>query len=112
MVSTRRRYYRSPSPNSPESDYTSDFEPGSDTDEAFEPISTLDTDRRLRVWGVDTIDTMADDHSRPAAALFTGRPGSMPLSAWKLRFQTWVRRQRWRMPAFNEWQMFEAMPDF
>ena len=112
MVNTRSRYYRSPSPDNPESDCASDFDPGSDTDEAFEPISTLDTDRRLRVWGVDTIDTMADDHSRPAAALFTGRPGSMPLSAWKLRFQTWVRRQRWRMPAFNEWQMFEALPDF
>ena len=112
MVNTRSRYYRSPSPDNPESDHESNFGPGSDTDEAFQPISTLDTGRRLRVWGVDTIDAMADDHSRPSTALFTGRPGSMPFSAWKLRFQTWVRRQRWRMPAFNEWQMFEALPDF
>ena len=62
MVSTRSRYYRSPSPDYQESAPHSDSGPGSDTDEAFEPVSALDTDRRLRVWSVGTFDDMEDDH--------------------------------------------------
>ena len=62
MVSTKNRYYRSSSPDSPESAPPSYFGPGSDTDEAFEPVSALDTDRRLRVWSVGTFDDMEDDH--------------------------------------------------
>ena len=79
MVSTRSRYYRSPSPDSPESVPSSDFGPGSDTDEAFEPVSALDTDHRLRVWSVGTFDAMEDDHRSNLRDRFSGRAGGISL---------------------------------
>ena len=79
MVNTRSRYYRSPSPNYPESAPALDFGPGLDTDEAFEPNSTLDTDRRLRVWSVGTFDDMEDDHHHTMRDYFSGRVGGISL---------------------------------
>jgi hypothetical protein len=86
MVSTKSWYYRSPSLDLPESASTTDFGPRSDIDEAIEPISTLDTDRRLRVWGVGTFDNMEDDHCHVVQDRFSGWVGGMSLPDWKLRF--------------------------
>src|SRR4051794_27090710 len=103
MVSTRSRYYRSPSPAYSESDHTPDFEPGSDTNEASEPISTLDTDRRLRVRSVGTFDDMEDDYRPMARNLFSGRTGGISLADWLLRFETWMMERAERSPLFNDW---------
>jgi hypothetical protein len=42
--------------------HTTNLEPEVDTNEAFEPISTLDTTSRFRIWSVGTFDEMEDDH--------------------------------------------------
>ena len=110
MVSTRSWYYRSPSPDSPESAPSSDFGPGSDTDEAFEPVSALDTDHRLRVWNVGTFDAMEDDHRPVVRDRFPGRVGDISLPDWRLRFQTWMKEKRQRTPLFNDWYAFELLP--
>ena len=110
MVSTRSRYYRSPSPDYQESAPLSDSGPGSDTDEAFEPISALDTDRRLRVWSVGTFDDMEDDHRHVVRDRFSGRAGGISLPDWRLRFQTWMKEKRQRTPSFNDWYAFELLP--
>ena len=106
MVHTRSRYYRSSSPDYPEGEHTTDFGPGSDTNEAFEPISALDTDRRLRVWSVGTFDDMEDNHRD----CFLERIVEISLPNWKLRFQTWMKEKRQRTPSFNEWYAFELLP--
>ena len=110
MVNTRSRYYRSPSPDHAESVSTTDFEPGSDTDEAFEPVSASDTDRRLRVWGVGTFDDMEDDLRHVVRDRFSGRAGGISLPDWQLRFQTWMKEKRQRTPSFNDWYAFELLP--
>ena len=110
MVSTRSRYYRSPSPDSPESAPSLDFGPGSDTDEASEPVLALDTDHRLRVWSVGTFDTMEDDHRSVVRDRFSGRAGGISLPDWRLRFQTWMKEKRQRTPSFNDWHAFELLP--
>ena len=109
MVRTRSDY-RSPSPDSAEGAPSSDFGPGSETDEAFEPISALDTDRRLRVWSVGTFDDMEDDHRHVVRDRFSGRAGGISLPDWQLRFQTWMKEKRQRMPSFNDWYAFELLP--
>lgn len=110
MVSTRSRYYRSPSPDFLECAPSSDLEPGSDTDEAFEPVSALDTDRRLQVWSVGTFDDMEDDHRHVVRDRFSGRAGGISLPDWQLRFQTWMKEKRQRMPSFNDYYAFELLP--
>ena len=110
MVRTRSGYYRSPSPDFPEGAPSSDFEPGSDTDEAFEPISALDTDRRLPVWSVGTFDDMEDDHRHGVRDRFSGRAGGISLPDWQLRFQTWMKEKRQRLSSFNDWYAFELLP--
>ena len=110
MVHTRSRYYRSPSPDYPEGEHTADFGPGSDTNEAFEPVSALDTDRRLRICSVGTFDDMEDDHRHTVRDRFSGRAGGISLPDWKLRFQTWMKEKRQRTPSFNEWYAFELLP--
>ena len=65
-----------------------------DTDEAFEPISTSDTTRRLRVSHVGTFDTIEDDHGRGVHDRFSGHAGGISLSDWKLCFRTWVKEKR------------------
>ena len=86
MVSTRSRYYRSPSPDYSESVSTTNLGPGLDTDEAFEPILALDTNRRLRVWRVGTFDDMEDDQRHTVQDRFSGRAGGISLPHWRLRF--------------------------
>lgn len=110
MVSTRSRYYRSPSPDYSESDHAPDFEPGSDTNEASEPISTLDTDRRLRVRSVDTFGDMEDDYRPMARNQFSGRAGGISLADWRLRFETWMMERADRSPLFNDWYAFKMLP--
>ena len=110
MVSTRSRYYRSPSPDYPESASYSDFGPGSDTDEASEPVSALDTDRRLRDLSVGTFDEMEDDPCHMVRDRFSGRAGGISLPDWRLRFQTWMKEKRQRTPSFNDWYAFELLP--
>ena len=84
MVSTRSRYYRSPSPHSPEIAPSSDFGPGSDTDEAFEPVLALDSDHRLWVWSVGTFDAMEDDHRPVVLDRISGRAEGISLPDWRL----------------------------
>lgn len=110
MVQTRSRYYRSPSPDYLDSDHIEDFEPVVDTDEAFQPVSALDTTRRLRVCSVDTFDEMEDDPHSMVRDRFSRRAGGISLPDWKLRFQTWMKEKRQRSPTFNEWYAFELLP--
>ena len=86
MVYTRIRYYRSPSPDYPESEYATDFGPGSDTNEAFKPVSALDTDWRLRIYSVGTFDDMEDDHRFAVRDWIWGWAGGISLPDWKLHF--------------------------
>ena len=110
MVQTRSRYYRSPSPDYLEGAHTVDFEPAVDTDEAFEPISALDTTSRLRVLSVGTFDEMDDDPRHVVRDRFSGRAGGISLPDWKLRFRTWMKEKRQRSPSFNDWYAFELLP--
>ncbi len=81
-----------------------------DTDEAFQPVSALDTTRRLRVCSVDTFDEMEDDPHNMVRDRFSGRAGGISLPDWKVRFQTWMKEKRQRSPTFNEWYAFELLP--
>ena len=110
MVSTRSRYYRSPSPDYSESVSTTNLGPGLDTNEAFEPISALDTNRRLWVWGVGTFDDMEDDPRHTVWDRFLEQAGGISLPDWRLRFQTWMKEKRQRTPSFNDWYAFELLP--
>ena len=110
MVSTRSQYYRSPLQNPLESAPSSNFGPGSDTDEAFELVSALDTNHRLWVWSVGTFDAMEDDHRLVVRDRFSGRAGGISLPDWRLRFQTWMKEKRQRTPSFNDWHAFELLP--
>ena len=112
MVHTRSRYYRSPSPNYVEGVHVEDFGPVVDTDEAFEPISALDTTRRLRVSYVGTFDTIEGDHSGGVRDRFSGRAGSISLPDWKLRLRTWIKEKRQRSSGFNDWYAFELLPQY
>lgn len=110
MVQTRSRYYRSPSPDYLEGEHTEDFGPLVDTDEAFQPDSTLDTTRRLRVLSVGTFDDMEDDHRGIVRDRFSGRAGGISLPDWRLRFRTWIKEKRQRSSSFNDWYAFELLP--
>jgi hypothetical protein len=58
--------------------HTTNLEPEVDTNEAFEPISALDTTSRLRIWSVGTFDEMEDDHRGSVRDRFSGRAGASP----------------------------------
>lgn len=94
MAQTRSQYYRSSSPDYLEGDHTEDFEPMMDTNEAFEPVSALDTTRKLRVWSVGTFDEMEYDHYNMVRDRFLERVGGIFLPDWKLRFCTWMKEKR------------------
>ena len=110
MVQTRSRYYRSPWPDYLEDVHTTKLEPEVDTNEAFEPISALDTIIRLRIWSVGTFHEMEDDHYGSVRDQFSGRAGGISLPDWKLRFRTWIKEKRQRSSNFNDWYAFELLP--
>ena len=85
------------------------FEPVVDTNEAFEPISALDTTSRLRVLSVDTFDDMDNDPHQMVKDPFLGRAGSISMSDKKLRFQTLMKEKRRRSSNFNDCYAFELL---
>ena len=70
----------------------------------------MDTNHRLRVWGVGTFDAMEDDHRPVVRDRFSGRAGGISLPDWRLRFQTWMKEKRQRTPSFIDWYAFELLP--
>lgn len=67
--------------------HTTDLKPGVDTNEAFEPISTLDTSSRFRVWSVSTFDKIDDDHHNSQ-----GKLGVFPYSIGSSSFAPGSRK--------------------
>lgn len=110
MVSTKSWYYCSSSPNHPESVSTLDFGPRLDTDKAFELVLALDTDPRLQVWRVGTVDDIDDDLRHVAENRFSRRAGGISLPDWQLQFQTWRKEKHQRTTSFNNWYAFELLP--
>ena len=92
MVLTRSQYYRSPSPNYLEGPHTENFGPAVDTNEAFEPILTLDTTSRLQVLSVGTFDDIDDDPRQMVRDRFSRQARDISLPDWKLRFRIWMKR--------------------
>jgi len=102
MVHTKSRYYRSSSLDYLENTHTDDFELAVDTNEAFEPISALDTTSRIWVWNVGTFHEMEDDHRSLVRDRLLGRARGISLPDWKLCFHTWMKEKCQRSPSFND----------
>ena len=109
MVHTWSRYHRSLSLDYLKGTHTEKFGPTVDTNEAFEPISALDTTSRLRVLSVDTFDDMDNDPHQMVKDPFLGRAGSISMSDKKLRFQTLMKEKRRRSSNFNDCYAFELL---
>lgn len=102
MVQIRSRHYRSLSLGYLEDTHTDDFELVVDTNEAFEPLSALDTTSTLWVWSVATVDNMEGDHHDLVRDQCSKQARGISLPDKRLHFCTWIKEKCQRSPNFND----------
>ena len=89
--------------------HNKNFGPAVDINEAFEPISALDTTSSLQILSVGTFDNMDDDPCQMVRDRFSKWAGGIFLLDRELRFPTWMKKKHQRSLSFNDWYAFELL---